>query len=275
MSENQKLRVNKVMDLMEAYCKIVEAGLYERWDKYKIEIYDAEIYEVIGGLLARQATLTTQLAKAPPIWNGHVAPLILRCMTDAHITLAWILRDPKERAKEYILHGLGQEKLFIEHLKTGAEESDRNHEQVEQLIEAKEAWLNSQRRDFLTEVNIGSWTGISTRDMAKEADCEGLYKFAYTPFSGPTHNMWQHISVYNLKACRNPLHKYHKVPTIIEDRSDPHYVYLSAKYVNKSYKLFDDTYNIKIETPLPLDWFVEEFNKLLKNEGEEDKNLQE
>ena len=32
--------------------------------------------------------------------NGHIAPLILRCMTDAHITLAWILNDPQERAKK-------------------------------------------------------------------------------------------------------------------------------------------------------------------------------
>lgn len=250
--------IDEIMEVMQSYCNVVRAGMDERWEKLPIEIYDSETFEAIGGLMARQATLTIELAMSPSIWNGHIAPLILRAMTDAHITLAWILNSPQERAKKYILYGLGQEKLHIEHLKTDVDQDD---EHIKELIEIKESWLNSQRRDFMTEVNVGSWSGLDTRKMAQQSGCEGLYKFAYVPFSAVAHNMWQHVSIYNLKPCDNPLHKFHKVATITETPIDADYVYRSAKYVNRSYKAIDDTYGLTIKAPMPHDFFVDEFDK--------------
>ncbi len=250
---------------MQSYCEVARKGLDERWEKMPIALYESETYEAIGGLMARQATLSIQLALSPSIWNGHIAPLILRCMTDAHITLAWILNDPAPRAKQYILYGLGQEKLQIEHLKA---DTDQDDERIRQMVEMKEEWLNSQRRDFMTEVNVGNWSGLNTRQMAQESDCEGLYKFAYTPFSGVAHNMWQHVSLYNLKPCSNPLHKYHKVPSILDVPADPDFVYRSAKYLDRTYEAIDEKYSLKIETKMPLDHFVEEFNKLPANTEE-------
>jgi len=255
--------LNDIMEVMESYSGIVEQGMNERWEKLPVEIYESETYETIGGLMARQATLTIELAMSPSIWTGHIAPLILRCMTDVHITLAWILSEPAERSKKYILYGLGQEKLQIEHLKADADQDD---EQIQKMIEIKEAWLNDQRRDFMTEVNVGNWAGLNTRQMAIEAGCEGLYKFAYTPFSGVAHNMWQHISIYNLKPCINPMHKYHKVPTIRKVPIEPDYVYRSAKYINRTYDAIDKKYKLDIEAMMPLDYLVEEFNKLNTDE---------
>jgi len=275
MSDADKQWWEQIHELMDKYCSVVKDGLFERWDKFDVKISDSETYEVIGGLLARQATLTIHLAQTPQDWNGHIAPLILRCMTDAHINLAWIMGDPKERARKYILYGLGQEKLFIEHLKNSQKNEEEKDPLASKLIDARESWLNSQRHDFMTEVNVGSWTGLSTREMAKEANCEGLYKFVYVPFSGTAHNMWQHISEYNLDRCKNPLHKYHKVPSIPRIPLNPDYVYRSAKYVDRSYELFDKTFNITIDTPLPHGWFVEGFNKFLEkqnSEQEENKN---
>jgi len=253
--------IKSVLMFMDKYCSLIIEGFRERWKKWEIEIYDSETYEAIGGLLSRQVTLSISLASAPQIWNGHIAPLILRAMTDVHITLAWILLDPKERAKKYILYGLGQEKLYIEHLKSEAVEEDNR---INLMIEVRESWLNSQRADFLTEVNVGNWAGLNTREMASEADCQGLYKFAYTPFSGVAHNMWQHISRYNLVPCNNPLHKFHRVADILDVPSDPDYVYRSAKYVDRSFEAFDKKYNLPISTPMPHDWFVEEFKKINK-----------
>nr|WP_292655695.1 DUF5677 domain-containing protein [Nitratifractor sp.] len=135
----------KITDFMSSYCEMVRESLNERWDKIPLELFDSEVYEVIGGLLARQATLTIQLAENPGIWNGHIAPLILRSMTDAHITLAWIMvEDFKTRAKQYINYGLGQEKKLIDHLKN---ESDEN-EDLEELIRIKEKWLETQKYAF-------------------------------------------------------------------------------------------------------------------------------
>lgn len=253
------IELDDIMEVMQSYSSIVEKGMNERWEKLPLELYESETYEVIGGLMARQATLSIELAMSPSIWNGHLAPLVLRCMTDAHITLAWILFEPTERSKKYILYGLGQEKLQIEHLRA---EADKDDEQVHKMIEIKESWLNDQRRDFMTEVNVGNWAGLNTRQMAIEAGCEGLYKFAYTPFSGNAHNMWQHVSIYNLKPCINPLHKYHKVPEIRKVPIEPDYVYRAAKYIDRTYEAVDEKFKLDIKTKMPLNYLVEEYNKL-------------
>jgi hypothetical protein len=73
--------------------------------------------------------------------------------------------------------------------------------------------------------------------------------------------MWQHVSLYNLEQCRNPLHKYHKVPTIFRGSPEIDFVYRSAKYIDRTYRLFDETYKVKVKTPLPHNWFVKEFQK--------------
>ncbi len=36
-------------------------------------------------------------------------------------------------------------------------------------VQAGEAWVNAQRFEFLTEVNVGSWSEQPVRDMAEEA----------------------------------------------------------------------------------------------------------
>jgi hypothetical protein len=254
---------------MQGYADVVEQGLEERWEQLlpKVELYKPEAYEVAIGLVARQATLTIHLALNPGTWTAHVAPLILRAMTDVHITLAWVLRAPHERARQYILHGLGQEKLNIAHLEAQIGDADELQEEVERILEFKRAWLASQRHDFLTEVNVGSWSGLNVREMASQCDCDGLYRFAYTPFSSAVHSMWNHVSLYNLGNCTNPLHKFHRVPLIPVLPLDPDYVYRSAKYVSRSYEEVDKAFSLARKRDLPLAWFVSEWNALTKPGG--------
>jgi hypothetical protein len=266
MVESASSWQDNIMKVMASYIDIVQEGLDERWKCIAIELYEPEPQEVIGAILARQATLTTQLADAPQVWNGHIAPLILRCMTDAHITLAWILKEPIERAKKYILYGLGQEKLYIEHLKSGKASGEDSI--VDQLIEVRENWLNSQRHDFLTEVDVGSWSGMTTREMAEEAGCKSLYNYAYLPFSGVVHNMWQHVGIYNLKQCRNPLHNYHRVPIVARAPLDLDFVYRSAKYVSRSFKAVDEKFGLACEIPYPVTWLSDELEKLSASTAE-------
>jgi hypothetical protein len=251
----------KIFNMMDKYCHMVEKSLDNRWNLMPVEIFESEVYAVIGGLLSRQATMSIELAKNPGIWNGHIAPLVLRSMVDTHITLAWILtKDYKKRAKQFIDYGLGQEKKLIEHLKT---EDDADLE-VQDLISKKEQWLESQKYAFLTDVDVGQWSGKNTRQMAKETDLESLYKFAYEPFSAASHSMWQHISTYNLVRCQNPLHKDHLVPKIISIPLDDDYVFKSSKYLSKSFSVVDNKFSIKIADKLPVDWYEEEYNDIVE-----------
>lgn len=213
----------KMEKIIGDYIDAVRSELAARWRQWRLDLTKPELHEVVGALIARQVTLATQLARSPGTWNPHTAPVLLRSMTDAYITLAWILKDPVERSRKFILYGLGQQKLVLEHRKAALTAEGKEPAQ-DPVVKATEAWLNAQRFDFLTEVNVGSCAEVSVRDMAEEADCLDLYRYAYTPFSAATHNMWHHISRLSLQVCENPLHRYHKMPFDPDFGPDPDYL---------------------------------------------------
>lgn len=269
MSEYQdEPSMEQVIEATQRYCNAVEDGLRERCNKTSVDLYDTAPHEVAGALIARQATLSIHFARSPGNWTGHVAPLFLRAMIDAHITLAWVLKERDTRAKKFILYGLGQEKLFIEHLKSKAASQEEDDEDLAWIIETREAWLNEQRRSFMTEVNVGSWSGLNTSEMAKESGLESLYKYAYAPFSGAAHSMWHHIERYNTQRCTNPLHKYHRTPAILSSGISPDFVYRSSKYVTLSFMAYDNAFGLTCETELPQDCFAREIGPLFSGDPE-------
>jgi hypothetical protein len=75
------------------------------------------------------------------------------------------------------------------------------------------------------------------------------------PFSGPVHNMWQHVGTYNVRQCRSAMHKHHLVPAIRPVPNDVDFMYRSAKYVSQTYELFDSKLEITSPVPLPIDFF--------------------
>lgn len=256
----------KVLEsIVDEYRNSVRHELHDRMMRWTPDLSCAESHEVVGSLLARIVTLATQLANAPQMWNGHIAPVLLRTIVDAHITLAWILVDPTDRSRKFILYGLGQEKLCLEHLRNQMQLNDP-------LLENADAWLASQRYPFLTEVNLGSWSGIDTRRMAEQADCLDLHRHAYIPFSAAVHSMWNHVGKYNLSICENPLHRYHGIPDDPDIPIDPDYLYRAAKYVAESFSLFDSKTSVQSSTPSAFTHLVERMSELgsnLDSDGED------
>ena len=159
-------------------------------------------------------------------------------MVENCITMAWILRSPAERAKLFIAHGLGQENLLLEQAKAGLRETgadpDNDHD-----IKRWEQWLNGQRYTFLTEVNVGNW-GPNLREMAEETGLIELHRNDYTRWSSTTHSMWHHVVRFNLKSCTNPLHGYHRVPTIQRLAPEPELLQTAAEYVDLALRSFDE-----------------------------------
>ncbi|MDK6080023.1 DUF5677 domain-containing protein [Massilia varians] len=251
--------------LTEDYEKYLRMSFDEIWSQVRVEADKLEAYSVIGGLLARQVTLSLEMARSPGTWNGHSAPLFLRAMTDLYIALAWILGDLKIRAEKYIKHGLGEEKLLMELYKQKRDELTPGEQktQMEKVVELKENWINFQRREFFVEVNLGNWAPLNYRQMAEESECLDLYNFAYKPFSHAAHNMWPHVSVYNSQICPNPLHRNHLIPSLSDVPIDADYLYRSIKYVDKAYHLFVDKLNLPGLPSYPIDWweaYIDEIN---------------
>ena len=77
--------LKKVEGIVKGYQQRLLDEIETRIGRWSLDLTQREVHEVVGGLLARQATLGIQLASSPGIWNGHVAPVILRTMADTLI----------------------------------------------------------------------------------------------------------------------------------------------------------------------------------------------
>lgn len=234
--------------LIEAYCADVDRELAARLDAWPPDFAQIHVHEVIGGMLARQATLAKDVAHAPALWTGHSAPILLRAMADAYINVAWLLLDVVERCRKFILFGLGQAKIELEHRRTqiGAREPTP---QEAVMLEASQRWIDSQRIDWLLDVDFGKWSSLSVRQMAEEASCIDFYNYVYTPFSACAHSMWHHVARYDLTECSNPLHRLHRRPISEAFAPDIHYLTLAAKYWSKTLGTFDRTHGLTIPGP--------------------------
>jgi hypothetical protein len=194
--------------------------LRERWELWPLDPVHNEVHEVVGALLARQTTLSVELVGGPPMWTPHIAPIVLRSMVDLQISL---LQDPVVRSQRFVVYGLGQAKLRMEHRRAETAEAGGDPD-ADPLVKATRGWLNSQRFHFLTEVNVGNWAETDLRKTAQECGCEQLYRNDYVSWSACTHNMWHHVQLYSLRRCSNPLHRGgHRVPDIPELGSDADY----------------------------------------------------
>ena len=221
------------------YIRCARDSFERRIDNWEVDIFEKEVNEVVGGLLARQLSLATTIAQSPPVWNMHVLPVVLRCMADVYITFCWIVKDVKPRSRQFIEYGLGQEKLAIEKYREAlAEESDPDPDAVE-FIEAREQILDAERYRFLIPVNLGSWSESSVRDMAIEVGEKQFYDLVFAQFSAPVHSTWQHIWRMNFAPCLNPLHMGHRVPYDPDLSPDLHLFMNSSKYLCKTFAKFD------------------------------------
>jgi uncharacterized protein DUF5677 len=234
---------NSIEDVIGQYSIVAQTEMVSRWSQWPRTVAEREKFEVIGALAARQTTLSIQLAYSPYFWNADGGSLVLRAMADIRINLAWILMDPMDRARKFIAYGLGQEKLHIENQKErlrseGADPNDNEE------MKAWEEWLNSQRYTFLTEVSIGSWSGLDTRKMAEEANLLDFYRDYYAPLSGPTHSMWQHLVKFNLVMCRNPLHGFHRLPVAPTPPYDIDYPLQAAHFLDETWQCIDKHFPI-------------------------------
>lgn len=238
----------------------VRADLRARLRHWRLDLKRVEMFEVVAALLSRQATLALELGSSPAIWNPHTAPIMLRTMADVFITLAWILKDPDTRSKQFVDDGLSAIKLQIAHqeraLETYADPVEKEHSR--EMIEIWQSWLDSQRMNYFIEVNLGSWSGISTRKMAEEAGFLDFYNYVYQPFSGVAHSNWAHVSMFNTISCENPAHRGHRAAAIAPLEIDPHWLFLASKYLSKTLRQFDESMQLSDMPNSAFDFMVRE-----------------
>jgi hypothetical protein len=262
---------DQIRELISTIEARIRQELRARCEEYKPDFQAPEVFNVVTALLARQATLAIELASAPQLWNGHSAPLFLRAMTDVHITLSWILLDPRVRARQYIDHGLGQAVLALEHRKKEMECADADSkEKLAKIISAEEDWINAQKWSFLVDVNVGAWSGKTARQMSEEAGILDFYNYVYTPFTQCVHSTWYHVGRYNSGPTESPLTRQLWMPRMAESISDIWNLHLAAKYLDKTFGMFDEKALNRSPSSEIREWI---YGEIQNRFGSDDRNL--
>lgn len=225
------------MTLVKEYQNNITNELKQRWNNWSIVYEQKEVYEVIGGLLARQTSLVHYYVESPNMWNFDCGPIVMRSLAENYLNICWILiEDSHNRAKLFIDYGLGQEKLMLEKQK----EANKGNEEVIKQIEQLQQFWEEQKLSVHTDINFGAWNNKSTRQIAKEAKEDEFYDFVYAPFSEATHGTWNHVFKYNITKSDNPLHGYLKIPDLERMSPNIHFLDLSAKYMRMAFNKVDE-----------------------------------
>lgn len=249
----------------------VRSEVFHRVEKIPIDLMKPEQHSVFGGLLARQGTLATELAFAVSAWNYHSAPLFIRPMVDVFITVSWIAMDPQVRASQYIEYGLGQAKLQLEHFKQMVKDRGEDPEK-DKNIQHLEGWINSQKYTFLLSVDLGSWSGKTTRDMAIEAGIPHVYNYTFSSFSSCVHSTWNHVSRLNTVASKHGLHRNTFVPSMPELPPDIYQLDTAARRFDETTKLYDKHFKIEPSEQNVEGWLDQKLDDINKAKTELEKD---
>ncbi|SHG85421.1 DUF5677 domain-containing protein [Flagellimonas flava] len=256
MNERESADLNKWIKSLKSIISLSLERLESRWNSWEIDATKITIYEVTGAMVARQISLAKSFSNNPQAWNNDLAPLIMRAMVENIINLKWILKDPLVRSRKFVEWGIGNEKLQVEKRVREIEESGGNPDE-DLATESNIAWIDFHRYTFLTEVNLGSWSGKSVRQMSIEAECKDFYDLVYDPFSNNSHSSWNHIGKFNVQISENPLHRFLRTPYVDSGHIDPFYAELSMKYLSMVFDTFESKYFPDINEKSILELFQE------------------
>ena len=254
LASERVIEADAAAELLDGVIELIRRHLEARWEGFLHGASLTPAGEVISSLVWHQADLAIAFLESSVLWRGTVSHVLLRSMIETHINLAWILRDPHDRSEKFVDYGLGRMKLALERYRRQVEQSGLDPKDDE-TYQGQLAWLESQRLAMLTEVNVGSWSGKSTREMAQDADLLDLYDGSYDPLSAAVHAQWHHVGIANSRLCRNPLHGMHRVPAL-NSSEDFMYAQEAVGHLTKSLEELDEWSAFQPSLPYPSEWFA-------------------
>lgn len=133
--------------------------------------------------------------------------LLLRSVVEAHINLRYLkVKDDHTVWLQFRNYGNAQAKLAL--LKYLDYRKKPEYVNIEQLFAFanQDLWLEFQ------EIELGSWSKKSLREIATEAKLKDVYDQHYQILSVTAHAHWTGIREPNFTVCLNPLHRLHLIP---------------------------------------------------------------
>lgn len=229
-----------ILSALETLSASLEKEFEAAWTSFPVDLASPMKSQVIGGLLARQVRYVRHMLITPRLLCDELGQPLLRSMVESAITSAWLIRNGQPADLErYVLFGLGQEKLALEHLSATAETSVFLEERRQREIAVRTEWLDGQRFRSLLPVDVSSsWMAPrSLRDLAEQVDMIDLYNTVYTSTSAQVHGSWNAVGRTALRYCFNPLHRLHMVPDIESTRMDLMMVLTALRILARSWEV--------------------------------------
>ncbi len=238
-AEDSSGAAEAVVELFEQLSTNLEKEFKEGWTHWPIDLAHPQQSEVLGGLLARQVRYLRHLLITPRLMLDELGQPLLRSMVESAITLAWLIRkgQPDDYTR-FVLYGLGQEKLALEHLKAAPPESSpylENRRQQELYVRGD--CLEGQRVSWLTQVDVSAgWMRGGPRELAEQAGMIDLYNRVYGPTSAQVHGSWNAVACTAMRYCLNPLHRLHLVPDVETTRVDLSMLVTALRILERSWE---------------------------------------
>ena len=102
--------------------------------------------------------------------------------------------------------------------------------------------------------------------MAEESGIIDFYNYVYMPFSQCAHSTWYHVGRYNSNPSESPLTKQLWMPRIADSTTDVWNLRLAAKYLDKSFNIFDEKALGRRPSSALEDWVGTEVERRFKSE---------
>jgi hypothetical protein len=204
-------------ELVAAASEVYERFLDFLLSGTALDLYAPAKLEVICGLVSRAARATVAVLRAPHMWNGEHGAWLMRLLAETEILLTWLDQNAPQSYADYQEFGRGKAKLMKAHMEKLAEDFPGGDppERLKQSLLDLDKKLGGDFGEQLIPVNLDStFSGKSVRVMAFEAGLEGTYRYVYQSASGVDHGEWWALEDYALQRCQNPLHRFHRLPSM-------------------------------------------------------------
>jgi len=178
----------------------------------RIDLYEPLPDEILFGLFARLTRLYCLLADNSALWGRDSSGIFLRCLAETAITFSYLAKQGTlAEFRSFRDYGEGQAKLLALHIQD-------NHPDAK-TVDGLNADQVAERFAFATElldIELGHWSKKDTRRLATEAGLEDLYRLVFNPTSADVHGTWISLKSSNLLTCSEPLHRFHRLPSLVD-----------------------------------------------------------
>jgi Family of unknown function (DUF5677) len=135
--------------------------------------------------------------------------LSLRSLVETYITFKYLLEKEKDDPgvwDDYRSYGAGQVKLVYLKLKELGQEISSVEIDVLEDIANEDRWVE------FVPISLGHWDSANLRKISEVVGLKDLYDKYYGYTSGYMHAGWGAIRESIYQNCKNPLHRFHRVP---------------------------------------------------------------